>query len=249
VDLIAVVHVGDREYYDKLNLQFEQYDVVLYELVAPQGTRIPKGGRRAGDNPLAMLQHLAKTVLGLETQTDRIDYTRKNFVHADMSPADMAEAMRKRGDNGVTLFLSVAADLLRQQNLAEIKPPKKGAKADEVPDLLSLLLDPGASVKLKRLLAPQLADMAGGTGLGPTLNTILVSDRNQAALKILQKELAKGRKKIAIFYGAAHMPDFERRLREHFGLRRQGEQWLTAWDLRGDRSDAGDLLKRLLPQP
>src|SRR4051794_8011465 len=46
VDLVAVVHIGDRSYYEKLNKQFEQYDVVLYELVAPQGTRIPKGGRR-----------------------------------------------------------------------------------------------------------------------------------------------------------------------------------------------------------
>src|SRR5262245_49664576 len=30
VDLIAAVHVGDRDYYDSLNTQFEQYDVLLY---------------------------------------------------------------------------------------------------------------------------------------------------------------------------------------------------------------------------
>src|SRR5215471_9734721 len=41
VDLIGAVHVGDRSYYEKLNKQFKTYDVVLYELVAPQGTRIP----------------------------------------------------------------------------------------------------------------------------------------------------------------------------------------------------------------
>jgi hypothetical protein len=51
-------------------------------------------------------------------------------------------------------------------------------------------------------------------------------------MKVLQKELVGGKKKIAIFYGAAHMPDFERRLVEDFGMRRQGEEWLTAWDLR-----------------
>jgi hypothetical protein len=97
------------------------------------------------------------------------------------------------------------------------------------------------------MLAQQLETTGTSGGLGPTLNTILVSDRNQAALKVFQKELAKGRKKIGIFYGAAHMPDFEQRLREEFGLRRQSEQWLTAWDLRGQRSDLGDLFKRLLP--
>ena len=68
--------------------------------------------------------------------------------------------------------------------------------------------------------------------LGPTITRILVADRNQAALKVFQKELAQGKKKIGILYGAAHMPDFEKRLREDFGLKRAGEQWLTAWDLR-----------------
>src|SRR5262245_36116594 len=33
VDLISVVHVGDRGYYQKLNKHFEQYDALLYELV------------------------------------------------------------------------------------------------------------------------------------------------------------------------------------------------------------------------
>src|SRR5579885_588658 len=42
VDLIAAVHVGDKAYYEALNKQMEQYDVLLYELVAPEGTRIPK---------------------------------------------------------------------------------------------------------------------------------------------------------------------------------------------------------------
>jgi hypothetical protein len=37
VDLISAVHVADRSYYRQLNEQFEQYDVLLYELVAPQG--------------------------------------------------------------------------------------------------------------------------------------------------------------------------------------------------------------------
>src|SRR5579872_4209827 len=33
VDLIGAVHVGDQAYYDALNKQMEQYDVLLYELV------------------------------------------------------------------------------------------------------------------------------------------------------------------------------------------------------------------------
>src|SRR5688572_19496388 len=54
VDLVGVVHIGDRAYYDRLNRQLAQYDVVLYELVAEQGTVPPRGGKKS-DNPLALV--------------------------------------------------------------------------------------------------------------------------------------------------------------------------------------------------
>jgi hypothetical protein len=247
VDLVAAVHVGDKAYYEKLNKQFRQYDVLLYELVAPPGTRIPKGGRRDSGNPLALIQQMMKLALDLESQTERIDYTKKNFVHADLSPQQMAEAVRKRGDNGLTLILGIAADLLRQQNLQELKKEKGTAEKDEDVDLGTLLLDPDGPIKLKRMMAQQFVDMdiADG-GLGHTISTILITDRNKAALQVLQKELVKGKKKIGIFYGAAHMPDFDKRLKEEFGLKRSSEQWLTAWDLKQQRKTGlFDLFKML----
>jgi hypothetical protein len=233
VDLIAVVHVGDRAYYRKLNQQLQQYDVVLYELVAPQGTRLPQPGKRDANNPLALLQQVAQTVLDLESQIEQIDYTRKNLVHADLSAEQMAEAIRNRGDDGVTVFLGILADFLRQQNLQEKQRPESSRQEERDLDLFALLLDPDGPSKLKRLLAQQLVEFIGpANGLGTTLNTILVSDRNQAAMKVFQTELAKGKKKIAILYGAAHMPDFDKRLRQDFGLKRDRAQWSTAWDLR-----------------
>jgi hypothetical protein len=249
VDLVGVVHIGDRTYYKKLNKQLEQYDVVLFELVAPPNTVIPKGGKRDLNNPLAFVQIAIKAVLGLDAQTEQIDYTRKNFVHADLSLEQMAEAIRKRGDTGLTLTLSIAADLLRQQNLQEMKKrdAKRDAKAEPEIDLLSTLLDADGAVKLKRILAEQLA-ASGDAGLGPTINTILISDRNAAAIGVLQKQLAQGSKKIAIFYGAAHMPDFERRLRDEFDLRPESTTWLDAWDLRfRPRGGLDELFRQLLP--
>ena len=54
VDLIGVVHIGSKSYYDALNQLFEQYDALLYELVAPEGTRVPAGGRQSsGADPLS----------------------------------------------------------------------------------------------------------------------------------------------------------------------------------------------------
>ena len=57
VDLVSAIHIGDRAYYQRLNEEFAKYDVVLYELVAPEGTRPSRGGERS-DNPLAMLQQV-----------------------------------------------------------------------------------------------------------------------------------------------------------------------------------------------
>jgi hypothetical protein len=237
VDLVAAVHIGDKAYYKALNKLFDEYDVVLYELVAPPGTRIPKGGKRESGNPLALVQQLMTGMLQLESQTERIDYTKKHFVHADLSPDQMLEKMRERGDDPITVALSAMADMLRQQNLQQNKqvPTKAGKAAPGKPmpdlDLVTLLFDPDGQGKLKKLLAENLGDPAALAGFGQTLNTLLITDRNQAALKVLQKEIAAGKKRIAIFYGAAHMPDFEKRLQEDFGLKRQSEKWLTAWDL------------------
>ena len=92
VDLVGAVHVGEREYYDQLNQLFESYDAVLYELVAPEGTRVVPGQKRASSNPVSFLQKVMKNVLKLEFQLDRIDYTKPNMVHADMSPKSFRKA-------------------------------------------------------------------------------------------------------------------------------------------------------------
>ena len=47
VDLIGVVHIGDKDYYKALNKRFRDYDAVLYELVAPENANVPQPGRGA----------------------------------------------------------------------------------------------------------------------------------------------------------------------------------------------------------
>ena len=226
IDLVAVVHIGEQAYYERLNKEFEKYDAVLYELVAPEGNKPPKGGEMKSDNPLAMLQQGMTFFLGLEHQLEVVDYRKSNFIHADLSPEGMKKAMKERGDDEMTIILGVIADLLRKRNLDADKPEP------QAPDIsLTDLLNPK---KFKRIMAQQFEDAGGDVSLGGTINRLLVEDRNKACIKVLQQQLTAGKKKIAIFYGAAHMPDFDKRLKEDFGMKRTESEWITAWNLADD---------------
>ena len=59
---------------------------------------------------------------------------------------------------------------------------------------------------MKRLLAEQFSDMEVLTSaFGGKDGSSLITDRNAAALSVLNLELQKGERSLAIFYGAAHM--------------------------------------------
>jgi hypothetical protein len=92
---------------------------------------------------------------------------------------------------------------------------------------------PERQVRLRRMMAEQFTDMDVLTAaFGGEEGSTLITDRNAAALDVLRDEIAKGRRRIAIFYGAAHMDDFDERLRDDFGLQPGEPVWLEAWDLR-----------------
>lgn len=188
VHLVGVVHIGERGYYEKLNGLLDGYDAVLYELVAPKGTLPRKDKLAYADWAEA---------LGLDPQGMHIDYTRKHFVHADMSMEEVKEAFRKRGKEFKEPDLAPVAQLLKWLG------PVKG-----------------------RWMMAELFKADEGHG-----DAVIIGDRNQVALKELEEQIAKGSKKIAIFYGAGHMPDLEWHLMERFGMEEAGSEWLTAWTM------------------
>jgi hypothetical protein len=233
VDLIGAVHVGEKNYYDALNKLFEGYDVVLYELVAPEGTRIAKGTKSSG-HPVALLQNGLKDVLGLEHQIQHVDYTKANLLHADMSPDDFAKSMSERDESWGAMFFRMMGQGIAQQSKLQAQ-----GKSTET-DLLLALFDRNRSSALKRVMADQFESMEGMMGAleGPKGSTI-ITERNKVALKKLSEQIAAGKQKIGIFYGAGHLGDMEKRLGDDFQLDRRSERWLTAWDLAGAKTPAG----------
>ena len=222
VDLIGAVHVADKPYYAKLNKQFEKYDAMLYELVADKDQK-PKAGEEH-HSPISSIQMGMKNLLELDFQLDDIDYTKKNFVHADMSPEEFAKSMTAKGESIWTIMLKMMAAGMAQQ---------AGRDEGSDFDLLMALFDKNRALQLKRYMAGQMEDMEGMMEAfeGPKGST-LITERNKAALKVLDEQIKKGNKKLAIFYGAGHLAEMEKHLVGELGFQRGDEQWLEAWNLR-----------------
>ena len=225
IDLISVVHVGDKAYYEHLNKVFDRYDTVLYELVAPAGTRPRKGEASQSLDPLNFLYRQMAEAAQLEQQMAVIDYQKAHLVHADLPPDVL---LQKVMNWGPAEWMATLTDLYGyvQRMVEEVKSDRQLPQSgDGRPDPLAL----------KRLLAEQLVEAGGEIGQGKPIHKLIVEDRNSAALSVLEQQLAAGKKKIAIFYGAAHMPDFDKRLAAKYGMKRTGDEWLIAWNLAGEK--------------
>ncbi len=242
VDLVAAIHIADRSYFSQLQKRFESYDSVLYEMV--KDPDVDPGRRPAGgDSLLSLLQRGMKETLELEFQLDAIDYSAANFVHADLDPKTFFRLQRERGENVLTLLL--------QGMRAELDARKSGAIETVGPgQLLAALASEDSARALKFVFAkqmqhaelilaefepdtsPQAADADDPPGPARGAGSVLLTERNKAALRVLEKELESGKRRIAIFYGGGHMPDLHARLVREFGFRRVGIEWVDAWNIR-----------------
>jgi len=221
VDLVAAVHVAEPSFYAELNKRFKEYDAVLYELVAPEGTRV-RAGQRGGGNPVSMLQHGLTDVLELQFQLEGVDYQADNLVHADMSPAQLAESMNERGEGFAQMFARMLGySLARQQQTASSDG-----------QLLGALFSDNRAMALRRAMAEQFEDMpAMVRAIEGQQGSTLIAQRNKRALAVLRKQVDDGKKRLAIFYGAAHMDDMLDRLDKDFNLVPTKTDWLVAWKL------------------
>ena len=226
VDLIGAVHIGEESYYKQLNDRFETYESMLYELVAPEGTVIPKGGGREDGvptNPIAALQVGMQSVLGLEFQLEHIDYTKDNFTHADMTPEEFAESMTANDE-------SIAKYALRA--IGQSMAMKSAGKGNDSMGMLLAMFSKNKELRMRRSFAKQMKQMESSMAIfqGRDGSTI-IDHRNAKCMKVLKQEIESGKRNLAIFYGAGHLPDMQRRLIDDFKMTRGGQYWLEAWSL------------------
>ena len=226
VDLISAVHIGEGDYYAALNKEFKNYDAVLYELIAPEGIKLPPPSERP-KSAVSSVQTAVQELLALEFQLDQIDYQAKNFVHADLSAEAFMEALTAgTGSLWVTLAQLLLRDMLSED--------QKSNPLQELKLLMALLAsdDTERAYRLRRFLAENFGNVEDMIGrLGGPAGAALIGDRNTKAVSVLVQQLDAGKTRLAIFYGGAHMPDMKERLLKALPLKQTTERWLTAWRL------------------
>lgn len=234
VDLIGVVHIADADYYAELNRRFPSYDAVLFELVGdpklvtektPAAKKEEEG--ESGGSAIRFIQTSAGRLLKLSFQLGQIDYTLPNMVHADTTGEEFTKMQKERGESMLKLFMRA----MKAQMSGEL---------DDVPvheldtfGLLRILMSRDSAAEFKIVLAKMFDHTESMTAImeGPDGSAIL-SGRNEVVMKKIREVLSdKSKRRISVFYGAAHMPGLEKMMLRDLKATPAGEEWLAAWTI------------------
>ncbi len=239
VDLVAVIHVGESSYYEQLNEQLAGYQSVLFEMVLDVSPaeiqryrmRLLSGREPeplelefAGDDVLSLVQQGMADILGLEFQLSQIDYQRKNFYHADLTLKEFERAMAARNQSPSSLLKS----LLQGSGKAEQTPAGRARARVSILKVITFGPTPEERAILKAGMAEEFSEL--GNSLNEMEGQVLLETRNDRALRVLRDRLKLADRHLAIFYGAAHMPDFDAKLKRE-GWKPVSTTWLDAWKL------------------
>ncbi|RME73209.1 MAG: hypothetical protein D6776_07450 [Planctomycetota bacterium] len=257
VTLAGAVHIADPAYYRSLQRRLDEHDLVLFEGVGADSSedlrtiRLPDAAQRARElrrrppgfppppsdpgplDPLTTLQTLMGRALDLTFQKDALTYERSWWKPADVSVEELKALLAESGVGPL--------ELLRTRADREAEQQFERTMARALQDLAaSLVTGKPLQAILKEsfgeLLVLQMTGAdAHGAGavqkLGP-LQLALIVGRNDRVEQKLDEALAlEDARRIAIFYGAGHMPDLEARLARK-GFRRASVEWLPAWEIR-----------------
>jgi len=239
--LVGVTHIGTSGYYRKLQEILDQAGVVLYEGVdgdREEFRNMKKEDHELGEN--STLQVSLAHSLGLAFQLHEIDYNRKHFINSDVSSAELFRLFRgEEIDDPETARQDTQALMRNMQAMS-------AAGQAMVAMLGQLERNPSWSRAMRWCMVQTLGNIRGDisqmAGLPPRMKdmmTVLIRKRNEVVMEDLNTQLDRPAEKgsIALFYGAAHMADFEKRILEEMEGKAVETIWLPAF--RGSLKTSG----------
>ena len=182
-------------------------EVTSADSVAPVGTE--EGGN---------MQTKLAEVLDLAFQLEAMDYDQEGWIVSDMAMDEVEREVARRGGD----FSGFAGAL------------EGGGGMGDMMDTLMKMIPPSMRDTLKVLMIeilgdPEVTERAMEQQLGKALADVILRLRNETVIHDLEKLLAgeDSPESVAIFYGAAHMPDMEERLAA-MGFREEATFWVPA---------------------
>ena len=223
--LAGVLHLGTPEYYAALQARVDREAVVLFE-----GVGASEPGFQDASGSGYSLQPALAEALGLTFQLDAMDYRRPHFHNSDLSLEQL----------GAVLEGSAPEAIPQMEQLMGMMDGS-GWIGGLVRFGVGLIR---ASPKLQATTRLVLIETLGGLEGDLTeltsvpedmraLLRVLIRERNDVVLADLERwDATRPRPaRVGVLYGAGHMADLERRLRETTGCRSVGEEWLTAFSV------------------
>ncbi|OWM89899.1 hypothetical protein CDL15_Pgr012536 [Punica granatum] len=228
----------------------------------PAATKRLKSSRSRGFNILGCIQRQMARILMLDFQLDCIDYQAENWYHADLDIETFKLLQLEKGESFFTfardMTIKSTKAMVQTATVPEGLGPWRskllwasrvlpmplvglliigsvcaegGSQATEYPELEALSrLDLGSALKV--FLARRLTSEFTQVTADVEEKSVIIGQRNKAAIDALRRAIEDGHRRIAILYGGGHMPDLGRRLREEFDLVPSRVQWVTAWSIR-----------------
>ena len=127
------------------------------------------------------LYKVMKDTLKLESQLEVIDYSKRNFVHADMTARAFAAKQEEKGEG----FLQLWVRMMKVQATS----PDLGKHDPGLLKLLEILRSPDSATELKRLMGRMFDSvdkvMAGLEGPD---GSVILTERNKVAVAKMNKE-------------------------------------------------------------
>ena len=241
--LVGVSHLGTGSYYKALQERLDRHTVVLFEGIGADGEK------KDGEHGAGMQGQLAKA-LGLVFQLDAIDYDRPNFVNSDLPMDKLRAQVRERSKDAspedADRTLSTLVDAM--QGTGEI-----GAAVTQLTDMI------GSSEAMREMTKAVLIELLGRAGeiiemassQSPEVKTlfeVILAERNKTVLRDVRVQLAKLKpgETVAIFYGAAHMDEIARDLREKLHYVPAQQEWETAFSTDPTKSGLDSVQARMI---
>ncbi len=171
------------------------------------------------------LQAQLADALGLEFQLSVMDYGQSHWRVSDMSIDQVQRALAREGADFGPLAPMIEGGGLPAQLVKFMLGLLKFADTISDGAMSSML-----KVMMIEMLGDESITEASLEQVGEGFKKVIVDQRNEVALDDVRAiiETEPDVRSVAVFYGAAHMFDLEKRLTEELSYRETGESWRPA---------------------